>query len=413
MAEVRGNEIEVRIPTSTGVELAGVLHRPPGPTRGAAIFAHCFTCSKDLRSARTLSAALADHGIPVLRFDFTGLGESTGEFAETTFSTNVADLVDAAAWLREHVAPPTILVGHSLGGSAVLAAAQSIPDAKAVATIGAPADPSHVTNLLGTCKERIEARGEADVELAGRTFTIRKEFLDDLAEQCAPAKIASLKKALLIFHAPFDEAVGIENAKGIYESAKHPKSFVSLDGADHMLSRAEDAAYVASILAPWSARYVPAAESHHLDHNWVLVEGRQGYTNHVQLGHHELVSDEPLDLHGADRGPSPYELLMAALGSCTSMTLRMYADRKKWPLEAVRVKLHHSKIHAKDCEDCKTPADAKRPMVDQITREVEVIGDLDQEQRERLLEIANRCPVHRTLLENELKVRSSLKPATE
>lgn len=413
MPQNERNEIALSIPTPEGNELAGVLHRPPGPARAAALFAHCFTCSKDLRAARTLSAALANHGIPVLRFDFTGLGESEGEFEDTTFSTNVGDLVAAANWLRENIATPAILVGHSLGGAAVLAAAQSIPDAKAVATIGAPADPSHVTHLFGSCAEEIRERGAAKVELAGRTFRIRKQFLDDLAEQCTPRKIASLKKALLIFHAPFDEVVGIDNAKEIYQAAKHPKSFVSLDDADHLLSRAEDSEYVANVLAAWSTRYIPPHASHALDHNEVLVEGRQGYANHIQMGHHEILADEPTSLGGTDRGGSPYELLMAALGACTSMTLRMYADRKKWPLEAVRVHLAHSKIHARDCDDCTTDPNAKRALVDEITREIEVIGELDQAQRERLLEIANRCPVHRTLLENEIKVRSQLKPAAE
>jgi uncharacterized OsmC-like protein/fermentation-respiration switch protein FrsA (DUF1100 family) len=396
--------------TFTGVDgqaLAARLDSPAGPVRAYALFAHCFTCSKDIFAASRIARGLAEKGIAVLRFDFTGLGASEGEFANTNFSSNVQDLLAAAEHLRQHYQGPAILIGHSLGGAAVLAAAGDIPECKAVATIGAPADPAHVAHNFQPNLEEIEAKGEASVQLAGRSFTIKKQFLDDVREQRLSQRIASLKRALLVFHAPLDETVGIDNATQIFVAAKHPKSFVSLDKADHLLSRHEDAGYVAEVLAAWAARYLPSAEKDEKETQpvkGVVVRstGQGRFTQEVLARHHRLLADEPKSVEGAlDLGPSPYEYLLAGLGACTSMTLRMYADRKGWPLEGVSVALDHGRIHAEDCSDCAT----KEGKVDEISRELTLSGPLDEAQRERLLEIADMCPVHRTL-ENEIKIRT-------
>ena len=396
--------------TFTGVDgqaLAARLDSPAGPVRAYALFAHCFTCSKDIFAASRIARGLAEKGIAVLRFDFTGLGAREGEFANTNFSSNVQDLLAAAEHLRQHYQGPAILIGHSLGGAAVLAAAGDIPECKAVATIGAPADPAHVAHNFQPNLEEIEAKGEASVQLAGRSFTIKKQFLDDVREQRLSQRIASLKRALLVFHAPLDETVGIDNATQIFVAAKHPKSFVSLDKADHLLSRHEDAGYVAEVLAAWAARYLPSAEKDEKEMppvKGVVVRstGQGRFTQEVLARHHRLLADEPKSVEGAlDLGPSPYEYLLAGLGACTSMTLRMYADRKGWPLEGVRVSLDHGRIHAEDCSDCAK----KEGKVDEISRELTLSGPLDEAQRERLLEIADMCPVHRTL-ENEIKIRT-------
>lgn len=390
----------VTIERPDGPPLAAVLHRPPGPLRGVALFAHCFTCSKDLRAARTVSASLASRGVATLRFDFTGLGESEGEFAATTFSTNIGDLVAAADWLRETLAAPTILVGHSLGGAAVLAAAHRIDEVKAVATIGAPADPEHVAKLFEAERETIEREGQAEVTLAGRSFVIRKGFLDDLAEHCSDAAIGRLGRALLIFHSPQDLTVGIESASRIYRAARHPKSFVSLDGADHLLTKPAEARYVGEIIASWASRYVEPEVSE-VPRGEVRVEGRQGFWTHVQAGPHAFVADEPPKVGGTDEGPTPYDLLLGALGTCTTMTLRMYADRKGLPLERVQVTLKHDRVHAEDCAEC----EKKEGRIDRIQRTIELEGELTDAQRARVLEIADRCPVHRTL-ENEIRIQT-------
>jgi alpha/beta superfamily hydrolase len=247
---------KVEFEGAQGHSLAARLDGPESGSRGYALFAHCFTCSKDTLAAARISSALASEGISVLRFDFTGLGSSEGDFANTNFSSNIEDLVRAADWLREHHQAPTLLVGHSLGGAAVLAAAGRIDEVTAVATLNAPSDPSHVEHLLASKKDRIEVDGEAEVELGGRRFCIKRHFLEDVREQRLLAHAAELNRALLVFHAPTDRIVGIQNARQIFEAAKHPKSFVSLDGADHMLSRPEDAAYAATVLAAWASRYV-------------------------------------------------------------------------------------------------------------------------------------------------------------
>ena len=391
----------VRFPGAFGTNLAANLDLPSSEPRAFALFAHCFTCSKDTLAASRISAALTTHGIGVLRFDFTGLGGSEGDFANTNFSSNLADLIAAAAWLREHHRAPTILVGHSLGGAAVLAAARDIPEALAVATIGAPFDPAHIRHLLAPALPEIAAAGEAEITLAGRAFRVRKQFLDDLDDRNSREAIASLRKALLVFHSPRDTTVDIENAAQIFMAAKHPKSFVSLDDADHLLTRKEDAAYVAAVLAAWAGRYlgelaVQAARPITSGEPGVVTVSETGdgkFSQTISAGRHQLRADEPPDVGGQDSGRTPYDLLLAGLGACTSMTLRMYAEHKRLPLERVTVRLRHDKVHARDCADCET----QEGKIDRIDREIEIHGALDEAQRARLLEIADKCPVHRTL----------------
>ena len=392
---------------SQGDTLAARLDRPPGPARAYALFAHCFTCSKDIFAASRIARALATRRIAVLRFDFTGLGSSGGEFANTNFSSNVDDLVRAADFLRDHAEAPAVLIGHSLGGAAVLAAAARIPEAAAVATIGAPADPAHIGHLLAAHVDEIEAAGEAEVTLAGRTFRIRKQFLDDIAEHKLNAAIGALDKALLVLHAPTDQTVGIDNAARIFDAARHPKSFVSLDRADHLLTKPADAEYVAEVVAGWASRYLPApkADAPMADQGEVVVaeSGDGRFAQVIAAGPHRLAADEPVAVGGNDTGPTPYALLLAALGACTSMTLRMYADAKGLALEGVSVSLRHDKIHARDCEHCET----REGRVDRIEREIVLEGRLDAAQRQRLLEIADKCPVHRTL-GAEVRIESRL-----
>jgi len=388
-----------------GGKLVGRLHHPPAP-RAFALFAHCFTCSKDIRAAVRISRALADCGIATLRFDFTGLGESSGDFSDTNFSSNVDDLVAAADFLRAEYRAPALLIGHSLGGAAVLAAAGRVPEARAVATVGAPCDAKHVRKLFADSHAKIEADGEAEVSIAGRCFRIKKQLLDDLDSQANPEKLSTLGKSLMVLHSPQDNVVDIENARCIFMAARHPKSFISLDGADHLLQREDDARYVGSVLASWASRYLPqeiARVDDGAPRRVVVESAPQGLAQAIQLGPHHLRADEPVSLKGADSGPTPYDLLLAGLGACTSMTLRMYANHKKWPLTGVRVELRHQKIHAKDCDECQTT----EGMLDDIERLVWLDGDLDAEQRARLLEIADRCPVHRTL-HREVRVRSKL-----
>ena len=392
---------------SQGDTLAARLDRPPGPARAYALFAHCFTCSKDIFAASRIARALATRRIAVLRFDFTGLGGSGGEFANTNFSSNVDDLVRAADFLRDHAEAPAVLIGHSLGGAAVLAAAARIPEAAAVATIGAPADPAHIGHLLAAQLDEIEAAGEAEVTLAGRTFRIRKQFLDDIAEHKLKAAIAALGKALLVLHAPTDQTVGIDHAARIFDAARHPKSFVSLDRADHLLTKPADAEYVAEVVAGWASRYLPApkADAPMADQGEVVVaeSGDGRFAQVIAAGPHRLAADEPVAVGGNDIGPTPYGLLLAALGACTSITLRMYADAKGLALEGVSVRLRHDKIHARDCEHCET----REGRVDRIEREIVLAGRLDAAQRQRLLEIADKCPVHRTL-GAEVRIESRL-----
>ena len=395
--------------------LAARLDRPAGTPRAYALFAHCFTCGKDVLAASRIADGLTRHGIAVLRFDFTGLGGSEGEFENTDFSSNVADIVAAADWMREEAGAPAILIGHSLGGAAVLAAADSIPEAVAVCTIAAPAEPAHVAHLLAEARPELEAKGEAEVRIAGRTFRIRKQFLKDIETQSLERRIRVLRRALLVCHGPRDEVVGIDNATRIFTAAKHPKSFVSLDDADHLLSRRQDAEYVAGVIAAWADRYVeevqpepepaePPAIAAPPD-SVAVWETRQGkFAQIVSVGdRHRLLADEPIAYGGTDTGPGPYDFLLAGLGACTTMTVRMYADQKGLPLERVSAVLRHDKIHAADCVDCET-RDGK---VDLIQRQITFDGPLDDAQRRRLLEIADKCPVHRTL-HSEVRIETTL-----
>jgi len=394
-----------------GEKLAALVDLPLGKPVAFALFAHCFTCGKDNVSAKRISERLAMCGIGVLRFDFTGLGMSEGDFADTHFSSNVDDLVAAGDHLRKTYGAPAILIGHSLGGAAVLAAAHRIPDARAVVTIAAPSDPAHVVGLFKDHVDKIREQGQVEVQLAGRPFRIKREFLDDVAQQRIEDCLANLRKALLVFHSPTDDIVGIENASRIFTTAKHPKSFVSLAGADHLLSKKDDAVYVANVIAACAERYLeqPAERSdEQIEVGIVLVREAGGgkFQQEIMSGPHRFLADEPVKAGGLDSGPGPYDLLLASLGACTSMTLRLYADNKKLPLDRVSVRLTHNRIHAEDCLNCET----KEGMVDRIDRNITLEGALSADERKRLLEIADKCPVHRTL-ETEIEIRTFERPA--
>ena len=390
-----------------GQTLAALLDRPDGPARAVALFAHCFTCGKSNRAARHIAEGLKLYGIAVLRFDFTGIGASEGEFANTTFSSNVDDLVAAADHLRRTLAAPAILIGHSLGGAAVLAAAHRVPEAKAVVTIAAPFDPAHVVGLFGEKIAEIGDKDEVQVTLAGRPFKVRRSFLEDINQQNLGEHIGRLHKALLVFHSPTDDTVGIDNASHIFIAAKHPKSFISLAGADHLISRAGDAVYVARVIASWADRYLDMAVDARVTTDTPpgtvqVRETRRGkFQQEVILGDHRLLADEPVKDGGLDSGPGPYDLLLAALGACTSMTVRLYADLKRIPLTRTQVRLHHEKIYATDCAECET----KEGRIDRIDRAIAFEGDLTAQQRKQLLEIADKCPVHRTL-KSEVDIRT-------
>ena len=400
---------KVRFDNDEGHTLSGLMALPETAPTACALFAHCFTCSKDLKAANNIARALVGAGIAVLRFDFTGLGQSEGDFADTNFSSNVSDLLAAVRFLEENYRAPEILLGHSLGGTAVLQAAAEIPSAVAVATIGSPADPGHVRHLLAGAEETLRDEGAAEVHLGGRPFTIRRQFLDDLEQHALPAAVKSLRKALLIMHAPLDDIVEIDNASTLFANALHPKSFVSLDDADHLLTREEDSLYAGRVLAAWASRYLDAgspAAAERPDTGAYDTAARTrigGFRTDVVTGRHDLVADEPASVGGTDAGPSPYDLLSAALAACTSMTLKMYAAHKKIDLESATVRVRHGKIHARDCEDC----ESSEGRIDQFERELVLEGNLSDEQRQRMLEIADRCPVHRTL-HTEVKVRTAL-----
>ena len=390
-----------------GERLSGRLDLPDGTPRAWAVFAHCFTCGKDMLAARRVAAGLAARGVATLRFDFTGLGGSEGDFANSGFSANVADIVAATAQLGAEGRAPTLLIGHSLGGAAVLAAAAGIPEVRAVAVIGAPFSAAHLLDTLGAQLGARTASGETQITIAGRSFTLGQDFADDLRRQDQRERIARLGKALLILHAPEDAVVGIGNARAIFDAARHPKSFVALDKADHLLTRPQDADFVAKILAAWLPRYLdPLAAAMAAAPGSATVTvtetGRGRFQQRVEAGGHVFLADEPVAAGGLGSGPNPYDLLLAALGACTAMTLRLYAERKSWPLERVRVALDHHRIHAEDCADCET----KLGLVDEIARQIEITGPLDDEQLARLLAIADRCPVHKTLT-SEIVIRTS------
>lgn len=395
----------VQFDNGSGLQLKGLLDLPNGTPRAYALFAHCFTCGKNLKSARIISETLASAGIATLRFDFTGLGQSEGEFADTTFSSNVDDLLAACDYMASEWGAPELLLGHSLGGTAVLQAAGRVASAKAVATIGSPARPTHVAHLLDGAEDALQRDGEAEVSLGGRKFRIKSAFLDDLAAHDLPGSIKTLRKALLIFHSPLDDIVEIDNASELYSKALHPKSFVSLDQADHLLSKPEDARYVGATLAAWAERYLSDAKRETVPHGWVeAVTNADGFRTSLKSGDHEWLADEPASvLGGTNLGPSPYDLLTSALASCTSMTLLMYARHKKLPLESAIVRVRHARIHADDCAEC----EKSEGMIDQFERTLELRGPLDLATRERMLEIADRCPVHKTL-HNEIRVVTEL-----
>lgn len=383
----------VEFTNDDGVRLEGELHWPATRVRAYAIFAHCFTCTRRSKAAVTIARALNRAGFAVLTFDFTGLGGSAGEFAETNFTTNVGDVVAAAAWLEAEHAAPQLLIGHSLGGTAALAAAARVPSCAAVATLAAPARAAHVKHLLGDDLEALERDGVATVSIGERPFRLKRQFIDDVERQSVPERLRELRAAVLVMHAPLDRIVSIDNASEIFTHAVHPKSFVSLDDADHLLSRTADAEYAAGVLAAWAARYIAAPAEPDDATGAIARTDNEGFTTDVAAGRHALVADEPESAGGADLGPSPYELLAAALATCTSMTLQMYARQKQWPLIEASVRVAHDRIHAEDCANCETT----EGRVDRLTRTVTLTGDLDDEQRTRLLEIADRCPVHRTL----------------
>jgi putative redox protein len=402
------NAERLRFRGAFGDELSGRLEQPRGEIRGHALFAHCFTCSKDLRAAREISRALADRGFAVLRFDFTGLGESEGDFAGSDFSSNVSDLVAAADFLRAEREAPSLLVGHSLGGAAAIVAAARITEVRGVATIGAPSEAAHLRDTLLRENPELEGSEEAEVELAGRRFRIRRQLLEDLEAQNVEAAVAALERPLLVLHAPDDEIVGIEHAERLFAAARQPRSLVALDGADHLLTDPAGARRAAEVLAAWASRYaseeplgVPGED---LERGEVVVSaGAAGYAVEAMSEGHRWVADEPVAQGGTDTGPTPYDLLLSALGACKAITARMYADRKGWPLKGTRILLRHSRIHAEDCANCET----QEGMLDRIESELELLGPLAEGQRERLHEIADRCPVHRTL-QSEIDIQSRL-----
>ncbi|MGH6662241.1 MAG: bifunctional alpha/beta hydrolase/OsmC family protein [Rhodospirillales bacterium] len=410
-----GQSEKITFKGAGGDALAARLDLPEGEPTAYALWAHCFSCTKDIFAASRVAQGLTDRGIAVFRFDFTGLGASEGDFANTNFSSNVGDLVAAADYMRNNLAAPKLLIGHSLGGAAVLVAASKVKEAVAVITIGAPADPAHVAKHFQKERAEIVAKGEAEVLLVGRPFRIKKQFLDDIENTKLEQAIGGMRKALLVFHSPIDAIVSIDNAGRIFQAAKHPKSFVSLDDADHLLSRKADAIYVADVIAAWAARYLGtagvatekvAALPSAVPGTVVVAETGTGkFANAVSVGgRHALLADEPVEQGGTDTGPSPYDYVLAGLGACKAMTMRLYAERKGIPMTRARVTLRHDKIHAEDCADCET----KQGMIDRIDVEISIDGVIDEATRKRIAEIAECCPVHRTLT-NEIKIESRLK----
>ena len=394
--------ILMTFPGSLGHELAARLDTPPAGIRAYALFAHCFTCTKDVLAARHIAQTLTSLGVAVLRFDFTGLGSSGGEFQNTSFSSNVEDLVRAADHLRQNYRAPAIVIGHSLGGAAILAAAHRLPEAKAIVTIGAPSDVAHVLRQFDAKLDDIERDGIANVTLAGRTFPISRTLVEDAKGHTLQQHIANLRKALLVMHAPRDQIVGIEHATTIFSAARHPKSFVSLDNADHLLSDKRDAAYAAQVIAAWASRYIEEGEQAIADedqHDGVIATetGAGKYQNLVIAGRHRLLADEPISVGGLDSGPSPYDYLAAALGACTAMTLRIYAEHKKMALGRLSVSVTHGKRPAAHCEDCGDVVEGRTGEIDRFERVISVAGGTDAVTADKLVEIAGKCPVHRTL----------------
>lgn len=388
----------LKIINSQGIELRATLELPANQKAWRfAIFAHCFTCSSDLHAVRNISRALANYGFGVIRFDFTGLGQSKGEFKDSHFSANIQDLLDVASFLEENHEAPSLLVGHSLGGAAAIIAGAKIDSIKAIATLGAPADTGHVEHLFGSAREDLEKADETEITIGGRTFSIDKNFLEELNKKSVKATLKKLRKPLLVLHSPQDTIVDIENARELYNTAFHPKSFISLDGADHLLSNQEDSIYAGQMIGTWVNRYLPRKADKSLDTLGEQVVGHldldeDNFTTTIQTIKHTIIADEPTKVGGDDFGPNPYELLNSGLAACTAMTLKLYAERKKWPLEEVYVYLSHSKKHSQDLEIESTEK------IDVIEKKLKLIGPLDEAQKERLKEIASKCPVHRTLI---------------
>jgi putative redox protein len=400
LQQLNATTVKTSFPGHSGDLLAARMDIPAGPIRATALFAHCFTCSKDILAAKRIASELARAGIAVLRFDFTGLGSSKGEFAHTNFSSNVQDLVIAADYLRQNYNAPSLLIGHSLGGAAVLAVAGDIPEVKGVVTIGAPSDAEHVLHNFSANIEAIERDGQAEVSLAGRPFTIEKQFVEDVRGSNLARRIGALKRPLLVLHSPIDSTVGIENAGEIFGAAKHPKSFVSLDTADHLLTRSEDAAYAASVIAGWADRYLPkdAAQGGESTESVRVTETLEGkFQQAVLAGKHRMFADEPESYGGLDSGPSPYDFLSIALGACTGMTLRLYAEKKGMDLGRVSVEVSHAKIHSRDCVECDHARQESNTRIDQFSRVISIEGGAPEGMEEKLLEIADKCPVHKTL----------------
>lgn len=392
---------------SKGEKLVARLELPIDQRPKAyALFAHCFTCNKNLNAVWNISRALTAEGFGVLRFDFTGLGESEGDFAETNFSSNIQDLVAAAQYMDQELAGPVLLIGHSLGGAAVIFAGKEIPSVQAIATIGAPSSPDHVGHLFQSSLPEIEEKGAAKLEIGGRQFTIKKQFIEDISAKNMDETLRTLRKPLLILHSPQDTIVGIKNAARIYTAAFHPKSFISLDGADHLLTDQRDSHYAGQVIASWASRYLSLPEKPTLaSQNAVVAQiGSEGFFTEIMAGNHSLHADEPVNVGGTGLGPGPYDLLLAALGACTAMTMRMYADRKNWSVEEIRVHLDHKKDYASDCADCEKP----QAKIDHIDKFIEIKGDLDDAQRDRLIQIAGSCPVHKSL-HSEVEIRTQLK----
>ncbi len=361
-----------------------------------AIFAHCFTCNKNFKAVRYVTRSLTAEGFGVLSLDFTGLGESEGDFADTTFSSSVDDLICAANYLKENHRSPSMIIGHSLGGAAVILAASQFDEIKAVVTIGAPSAPQHVKNLLQNGIKELEQNGIGEINIGGRPFNVKKEFLDDLENQNLLGVIRQMRKSYLFLHSPQDAIVSIENAAELYQAARHPKSFIALEGADHLLSNEKDACYAGDVIGNWSKRYLEIPETKELStrsHIVAYLGSEEKFTTQIKADTHRLIADEPKSFGGNDFGASPYQLISSGLAACTVMTLRLYAERKKWNLREVYCHIRHEKTHMEDCGDCENP----KAKIDKFTRELELIGEMDGEQKQRLLEIADRCPVHRTL----------------
>lgn len=400
---------EIYFKNKDGESLSGILELPlDAEPAHYAIFAHCFTCSKDIRAARNITFALSQKGFGVLRFDFTGLGESEGEFEDTNFTSNVNDIAAAAEYLSEHYSSPELLVGHSLGGTAVLMAGSQMDSVKAIATIGAPCEPDHVLKLLKEDIEDIRQQGKATVTLAGRDFSVKSQFVEDLEAQGIQRILEDMReKSLLVMHSPQDKTVEVINARAIYEAAHHPKSFVSLDGADHLLSHKEDSLYAGDLIACWVQRYLKPKEPEkdRKSEEQVMARLAEGpFLTEILAGHHHLLADEPEHVGGQDLGPSPYELLTSGLGACTAMTIKMYANRKKWDLNEVVVHLNYDNDYLEDCEKCE---DEERK-IGRFERIIEIKGELDEKQIKRILAIANKCPVHKTL-EQGVTIETRLK----